>query len=159
MKLNLGCGADFRPGWINVDLRPLYREGPEFICADLCRLDSRIPDGEVSQIVARHVLQFISWRDVDAALCCLARKLCRGGTLEVRVPDLEAAMRDYAEDNEAFPALQRALYGSQGYPEEVHRSAWTAPWLRQRLAMVGLVVQDLRQTGGHLEASAIREAV
>jgi predicted SAM-dependent methyltransferase len=157
MKLNLGCGADFRAGWLNVDLRPLYREGQEFVCADLCHLDSRVPDGEVSQIVARHVLQFISWRDVDAVLCCLAHKLRRGGTLEVQVPDLEAAMHDYVRDQESLPGLQRKLYGTQGYPEEVHRSAWTAPVLRQRLAMVGLVVKELERASGQLHAIASRE--
>ncbi len=157
MKLNLGCGADYRAGWLNVNLRPLYPEGPEFVCTDLRHLDSRIPEGAVTQIAARHVLQFVSWRDVDAALCCLARKLARGGTLQVEVPDLEAAIREYAEDKDASAALQRALYGNQGYPEEVHRSVWTPSILRQRLVMVGLVVNQLEQAGGHLRATASRE--
>ena len=86
MRINLGCGADRRPGLLNIDARPLYPEGPDFLRCDLLDLDERLGDDSVNEIVACDVLEHVSWRELDAVLVLLARKLRRGGVLFVQRP-------------------------------------------------------------------------
>jgi len=80
MKLNLGCGKDIRPGWVNIDRRP----GPG---VDLV-LDIAIPlpyaPESVEYILCSHVLEHLPyWEDVMPGFYGLLKP---GGILEIRVP-------------------------------------------------------------------------
>src|SRR5207247_1552883 len=141
VKLNLGCGSDFRPGWLNVDCRRLHLEGPEFLCCDLLALDGRIEDQSADRIVARDVLEHVPWREVDAILVVLAKKLRPGGALTIRVPDAEQIARAYAGGTLAHHDAQRLLYGEQGYAEDARYSLWSGAEIYRRLEMVGLKVE------------------
>jgi predicted SAM-dependent methyltransferase len=145
MKLNLGCGADFRPGWLNVDARRLYPEGPEFLCCDLLALDGRIVDSAVDRILARDVLECIPWREVDALLAVLGKKLRPGGTLMLRVPDGEQIALSLLAGTLSHHEAQRLLCGDQGHPEDTRRSLWSTAEVHRRLEMVGLEVVRLEQ--------------
>jgi predicted SAM-dependent methyltransferase len=147
MKLTLGCGDDLRPGWLNVDCRALHPEGPEFLCCDVLALDGRIEDGAVEHIQARSVLEYLPWREVDAVLAMLVRKLRPGGSLALRVPDGEWVARAFATGQLSHHEAQRLLYGDQGHPADARLSLWSAAELRRRLDMVGLTVDRLEQRG------------
>jgi predicted SAM-dependent methyltransferase len=156
VKVNLGCGADLRPGWLNVDFRHLHPEGPEFLCCDLLALDGGIPDGAAGAIVARDVLACLPWREVDALLAVLGKKLRPGGVLSLRVPDGEAIARAYAGGSLTHHEAQRLLFGDQGYPEDTRRSLWSAGEVERRLAMIGLRVERLEHRGTSLSVRARR---
>lgn len=79
LRLQVGCGRDVLPGWVNVDVEPI----PGAIQADVHRIPAR--DGTFDYVLAPHVLEHIP--DVKAAIAELARVLGHGGTLEIRVPD------------------------------------------------------------------------
>jgi predicted SAM-dependent methyltransferase len=152
MKLNLGCGEDFRPGWLNVDCRPLYPEGPDFLCCDLLHLDGRLEDSSCSEIVPQSVLEYLSWREVDSVLVMLGKKLRPGGTLLVHVPDGEAVARAWVEGKLSHHDAQRQLYGEQGHSQEVRKSLWTMAETQRRLQMIGLQIERLEQSGGQIVA-------
>jgi predicted SAM-dependent methyltransferase len=156
VKLNLGCGSDFRPGWLNVDCRRLYPEGPEFLCCDLLALDGRIADGAAERIVARDVLACVPWRELDALLAVLGKKLRPGGVLLMRVPDGEQIARAYAAGTLSPHEAQRWLYGDQGHAEATRRSLWSAAEVRRRLEMIGLKIELLEHRGIFLRVRARR---
>jgi predicted SAM-dependent methyltransferase len=143
MKLNIGCGPDLRPGWLNVDSRRLYPEGATFCCCDLLDLDARIDDNSCEEIAALDVLEHSSWRELDAVLTMLARKLRPGGVLFVQAPDLEKIAAAYLQGTLDHHGAQRLLYGDQGYPENTHRNIWSPAEAVRRLQMVGLQVERL----------------
>lgn len=106
-KLNLGCGENVKPGWLNVDL---FKD-----TADL-RLDLReplpFPDGSIAFIYSEHVFEHLSYPQThdsmgwsletpgspSEALQLLResfRVLVPGGTFSVGVPDAERAVALY----------------------------------------------------------------
>jgi hypothetical protein len=156
MKLNLGCGGDLRRGWLNVDCRQLYPAGDEFLCCDLQLIDGHIPDEGVSRIVARNVLECLPWREVDAVLAMLGRKLRPGGTLAIRVPDGKEIVRDFLKHSLNHHQAQMLLYGDQGIAEATYRNLWTRSELRRRLRMIGLKLVRLDTRGRQILARARR---
>ena len=152
MKLNLGCGGDFRPGWLNVDCRRLFPESAEFLCCDLMDLDGHVEDGSVSEMVAQDVLACIPWRELDPLFTVLGKKLRSDGVLFLRVPDGRQIARALLEKALPHDEAQRILYGSQAYREDTHRSLWSAAEVQRRLDMVGLQVERLEHRDGMLLA-------
>ena len=156
MKLNIGCGNDFRHGWLNVDCRQLYADSPEFLCRDIVGLERHLEDGMATFIFARDVLEYLPWREVDAMLALLGRKLRPGGVLSLRVPDGEQIARAYMAGTLTHHDAQRLLYGDQGYPEAALRSLWSAAEIQRRLGMIGLKVERLERKGKKLVVRALR---
>jgi SAM-dependent methyltransferase len=91
MRLNLGCGADVREGWVNADLKA---RRPEVQAVDLRVTPWPWADGSASEIVAQDVLEHLP--DTVAFFDEAWRVLADGGRLTVRVPrfDNENAWRD-----------------------------------------------------------------
>lgn len=81
-KLNLGCGRDIRPGYVNLDL--VTMPGLDMV-ADLER---RLPfrDDTFDEIFSSHVLEHV--RDLIPLLGELARICKPGGVLRIEVPHL-----------------------------------------------------------------------
>jgi len=103
LKLHLGCGKNYKEGWVNVDLHRT---------ADV-RLDLREPlpfeDASCSMIYSEHFLEHIDYPEPITSLlgeCC--RVLKPGGVFSVVVPDIELVLRSYVEGGtEEYYAAQR----------------------------------------------------
>ena len=99
-KVNLGCGPNPKPGWINIDL---FDPG-----ADL-RLDLRekwpFADSSVSHIYSEHVFEhFELHEEVVHFLSEAHRVLQSAGLFNVGVPDTEWPLRAYGNpDNPYWP--------------------------------------------------------
>ena len=81
-KLNLGCGRDIRPGYVNLDLAKI--PGLDVV-ADL---ETPLPfrDGAFDEVVSSHVLEHV--RDLIPLLGELARISRPGAVLRIEVPHL-----------------------------------------------------------------------
>ncbi len=81
-KVNLGCGRDYRPGWINVDFNRGVR-------ADLfCTFTEGLPfaDNSVDLVVLDNVLEHVHRDRYFAFLEDLHRACKPGATIQVYVP-------------------------------------------------------------------------
>lgn len=79
-RLNLGCGKDIRPGWVNLDLARL--PGVDVV-HDLSALPLPFHDEEFDYILAKDVLEHV---DYIPLLREIHRILRRGGQLSIQVP-------------------------------------------------------------------------
>lgn len=92
LKINLGCGLDARPGWVNLDKMQL--PGVDVV-HDIMMAPWPFGDGAVDHIEANHVLEHVPHEHAsgrDGFLVVMEevhRVLASGGILEVRVPHHE----------------------------------------------------------------------
>ena len=52
-RLNIGCGLDLRPGWVNLDM---VDYGGNTVC-DLNRYPWPFPDSHFDEVLASHILE------------------------------------------------------------------------------------------------------
>ena len=128
-KLNLGCGRDYRVGWINIDLR--HRA--------YLRLDLRKPlpflQSSAACVYAEHLLEQLPYPGSAFQLLqeC-GRVLVPGGQLRIDVPDTERVIHAYsAGERHAYFQLAKEL--------------WHPDWCR---TMMEHVNYQFRDDGDHL---------
>lgn len=98
MKLNIGCGRDYKPGWVNIDISHAVRAEAhidirihELVDADDAR--GRIPDNSVDEIYISGVLEQIGENEhLIHALNECHRVLKPGSIMEVVVPNARFAI-------------------------------------------------------------------
>jgi SAM-dependent methyltransferase len=140
LRLHLGCGTDYRDGWVNVDGNPQVR-------ADLyCSVESlpAIRDGSAQVVEACHVLEHLTLTQARLALREWRRVLRDDGELFLELPDLEACIRilGQASDPHGFDFGLIGLYGwppaidSEGMAQ-VHKWGWTRAALAEELRHAG----------------------
>lgn len=109
--LNLGCGARFHPGWVNMDLAPTD--------PTVLRLDVQNPlpfkDGEFQAVYHSHLLEHLPHQQALPFLQECRRVLASGGVIRIAVPDLETIARLYLKYLEAAAA---------GEPQAASRYEW-----------------------------------
>jgi SAM-dependent methyltransferase len=79
-RLNLGCGTDIRPGFVNLDIAPL--PGVDVV-HDLAVLPLPFPDAAFAEVNAKDILEHV---DLVAVLRELHRILAPGGRLVIESP-------------------------------------------------------------------------
>ncbi len=89
--LNLGCGGNFRDGWINIDINSPYPEVKNY------DLRKGIPfDNETADFIySSHMLEHLSKSDAEKFISECYRVLKKDGILRLAVPDLETIAREY----------------------------------------------------------------
>jgi predicted SAM-dependent methyltransferase len=110
--LNLGCGSDVRPDWVNLDRNPdVLKAYPDVTKADVFK---RLPyaDGSVAEIYAGHVLEYQSYHRIPDVIAEWVRVLEPGGTITIAVPDFEAIARDYVSGRMQYLTAIITLYGA-----------------------------------------------
>ena len=98
LSLNLGCGKDYKPGWVNIDAN-LYKNIKKLdIKYDLSK---GIPfqDNSVDYIFNEHFLEHLTVKEGLYFLKECKRTLKSGGVLRIAMPNLEEAMKIYFDSD------------------------------------------------------------
>ncbi len=91
LRINLGCGPDARPDWINCDIAAL--PGVDLRCD--VRRGLPFERDCVDAIAAIHLIQDLAWNQIEPLLAELHRILRPGGLLRLGAPDLDKAIAAY----------------------------------------------------------------
>lgn len=89
MRVNIGCGDCYAPGWLNVDATNHRRIRKDMLGDVVAGLD--LPDGCAEAVYLGHVLEHISLDDVDTAMREVVRLLAPGGEVMAVGPDCDRA--------------------------------------------------------------------
>jgi len=106
MKLHLGCGKRYIPGFIHVDLSDYPHIDYRHDVTDL----SIFPDEYADLLYACHILEYFDRRKVESVLADWRRVLKKGGVLRISVPDFEALVKLYHRTHDLYKILG-PLYG------------------------------------------------
>lgn len=120
LKLNLGCGLDHRPDFINIDTRA-------DVGADrILDITKPLPfsSNSVETIVAQDILEHLTVQQQDSLLSEISRVLQPHGHLYVRIPNIDDIINRFATDPEVRNLF---LYGdtSQSGVWGAHKSGHT----------------------------------
>jgi ubiquinone/menaquinone biosynthesis C-methylase UbiE len=134
MKLHLGCGSRYIPGFFHVDIHPAPH-------VDLvCRVE-QLPfaDASVSLIYASHLLEHFGRFEYRSVLTEWKRVLEPGGILRLAVPDFAACATLYYEHGlaDGLNGLIGLISGGQRNPEDFHKMIFDEDFLRRDLLALG----------------------
>ena len=141
LKLHLGCGARFIPGFVHVDLA----DAPHIdVRADVRTLDF-IPSDRADMIYASHVLEHFGRMEFRDVLCEWRRVLKPGGLLRLSVPDFAACASLYYEQGLAngLTGLIGLISGGQRDERDFHKMIFDEPFLTAELENIGF--RDIRR--------------
>jgi SAM-dependent methyltransferase len=101
LRIQLGCGADIKQGWVNIDLKvkpPVIdrdaASGTIFINHDL-RRGLPLPGKTCAMIYSSHFFEHLGYDDAVALLRDCYRALQPGGVFRAALPDFRDAFKAY----------------------------------------------------------------
>ena len=159
VRLHLGCGAEKRDGWVNVDANAACE--PDLVSgADRLAM---YPDGVVDEIEANHLFEHFTLAEAHAALAEWARVLKPGGVLSLELPSLDGCLKVIGQERDPH-GYDMGMIGLFGYPPliardglaQVHKWAWTAQTLTA--ALRGRGVCGRGRTRGDTDVAARGQA-
>lgn len=94
IKLNVGCGTDYKDGWINIDNNSDENIEKLDLNWDL-RNPLPFPENSVDFIFNEHFIEHLTVEEGQKAIKDLMRVLKPGGVLRIATPDLEVTVDKY----------------------------------------------------------------
>jgi len=155
MKINIGCGNDILPGFMNIDIAdiviPVMDVQTSIHQMDVMDLDKHFAAGCAKEIVANHFFEHLSHEQITILLYKLWKILKPGGRLTLRVPDFYGILEHHRKLHESrmfgtLDVLHSRIFAAE--EEHSHRSVWTAEIARHYLTREGFFrIIDITQTG------------
>lgn len=136
MKLHLGCGKRYMPGFVHIDMNHLPHI--DYVCnvKDL----SFLKDNSIEYIYASHVLSYFNKLDSIEALHEWHRVLKPSGLLRLAVPNFEALAIAYLEKKMTMKFISGVLYGYMDVAGGInHKSCYDFHMLKDILSIRGFM--------------------
>lgn len=135
MKLHLGCGRRFIPGFVHVDIIP-YEHVDHVSPVDNLHW---LPAQTVDLIYASHLLEHFGRAEVRRVVAEWFRVLKTGGALRLAVPDFAACAKIYYEQGlaDGLTGLVGLICGGQRDLHDFHKMIFDEPLLSSLLKEVG----------------------
>lgn len=132
MKLHLGCGDDYIPGYINSDL---YAEKVDE------RFDARkipYPDNTFDEVKAFHIIEHFNWMEGNEVLKEWCRVLKPNGRLHIETPDFLESCRMFVNSDDSVRVQMYGHFFSTAWiPGQQHLFLFTENQLRVQLGWAG----------------------
>ena len=148
--INIGCGSDIRPFWINCDIQPANQSIIKF---DITSFEDLkwLGDQEADLITCNHVIGYLTIAQADNFFRTCHRCLNFGGSLIIEFPDLKKLLvmlseLDYKSETIDFDYIEiiRAIYAYDNkdamltdFDMKTYITAWSTDYLIHRLELAG----------------------
>ena len=163
-RLNLGCGPNYKPGWLNIDL---FDESAD-VALDL-REEWPMANSIASIVYSEHLFEHLEHRAETAHYLAQSyRVLADGGTLSMGVPDTEWPIRAYSDPDEPYWRTAKRLWHPADCETRIdhlnyhfrqdgeHKFAWDEETLSKFIAEAGFIDVRRREFIAGLDSEARR---
>ena len=133
MKLHIGCGERYLPGYKHYDGRNVGAHIDYVGKADDLSI---FKDNSIEEIYACHLLEHFGRHDVERVLGEWYSKIENGGTLRIAVPDFAAIVKAYERFHD-MEKIMGLIYGGQNYEYNYHHVGFDFDYLKKKLENVG----------------------
>ena len=134
MKLHLGCGKKHLRGYLNIDIL----DGPEIDLVSDVRFLREIPNSQVEEIYACHILEHFGRHEIQNVLAEWYRVLLPNGILRLAVPNFDACVKYYTQNAEkGIKDILGLIIGGQRNQYDFHKMIFTKDSLRNLLQEAG----------------------
>jgi len=134
MKIHLGCGQCYIPGFVHVDII-------DHDHVDYVHMVEKLPfaDNAAHLIYACHVLEHFGRYEVEGVLTEWHRVLMPGGVLRLAVPDFAAVVGMYSTEGlrDGLSGLMGLVCGGQRNDYDFHKIIFDESFLTYLLRKVG----------------------
>lgn len=136
-KINLGCGEDYKRGWINIDNSSM---GPCKVDVLSNILDFHQEPNTVDKILLSHVVMYLRPEDLDELLPRWLGWLKKGGSLEIETVDLKKVMQIALNESDPYKVHFWGLSNIFGTESTgPHRWGWMSDRLVVKLYRSGFI--------------------
>jgi hypothetical protein len=136
VKLNLGCGDRYVPGWVNVDLPSMPHRKDQAV-----DLTGQLPwpPGSVHCVYAGHLLEHLALDHAERLLVALRRVVTPGAPIMLVGPDVDRGARllPNGAADEYGATLDSLRFGAGRWAGDVHLWECTEALLVQLLELAG----------------------
>jgi len=134
LRLNLGCGRDIKPGYINIDDRSF--PGVNRVCNVF--EPGLYAAGSVDEIFAKDILEHCPRRSVKSVLANWVVLLKPGGVITIICPNLRLLATRWMRGELTTEQYVRQVYGEQDHDGNTHRNGFDGELLTQYLRGAGV---------------------
>lgn len=140
-KINVGCGFDHRPGYINVDMDPACN--PDILIAD--NNFSNLPRQAYDEVLAKDVMEHIMRVETPGAVLEWADLLKIGGMLEIQTSNVFGVVK-MMEENWNYRAHAHCsiyMFGNQAHAGDFHHTGFTELTLKTQILSAGFEIVEM----------------
>ena len=166
IKLNIGCGFDYRNRFINIDASSSLPKVDMVLDINTKSLSDAFDKESVDYILAQDIIEhFFHWQAVKILEDCYSI-LKSGGYIEIRVPNVEYIIKS------SIPIDRKIamLYGGQDIPQETppsknraenphlfcHKYGWVCSSLKAALESIKYCSIETRKIGSNILIKAYK---
>lgn len=144
-RINVGCGYDKRPDYLNVDMDPAC--APDILVSDI--EFSNLPRQAFDDLIAYDVLEHIHRADTPGALLEWADLLADGGVMELETSNVMAIV-DMMRSEDTYAQHCRhtiMMFGNQCHAGDYHHTGFTERTLKVQVLSAGFEIEkfEIRQ--------------
>ena len=110
MRLNVGCGRDYKIGYVNIDINPSVKSDAVMSAHDL-----KFEDSLFEEIIASHLIEHLGFFKAKFFLSEAYRTLKEGGVLILETPYIEKTFENFlkASNPSEREKILGWVYGSE----------------------------------------------
>lgn len=163
IKLNIGCGLDYKDGFINIDGSSVLAKVDKVIDLEKETLLKYFDSNSVSHILANDIIEHLFHWEAVRLFKDIYDLLKDDGTCEIRVPDCEYIISSSVSINDKLVLLfggQDIPQGSmdesrQKYPQYFcHKYGWTMKRMWAALDAIGFRKIDFKNEANNFVTTA-----